>query len=413
MRKCSVVLVRLGIACVAIVTAVPRPQAANLTFPSDPDFLSGQLPTRGKPAPPSETQAQDRARAEAASKRAAERIKALQREADALVKQERTLLAELRKLEIDRELRVEELGQIEREMAETKQALADTTARAASLQNVVETQRPEVEARLVQLYKMGRAGYWRLLLDTKDIRSIGRAYRTASAMTRLDRERVQAHAQTIEALRRERRDLEARLKTIASLQGRAIKARAAADRAVAARTALIASIDQRRDLNAQLMGELEAAQQKLQRTVIQLGRPASTALPIRPFRGALPWPCEGGIVTGRFGSRQNAAGAASSRNGIDISLAEGEPVRSVHEGTVAFADAFTGYGNLVIIDHGDGSHSLYGHLRDLRVERGTHVDAQTQVGESGRNPAGNPSLYFELRVDGKPVDPLQWLRKPL
>jgi len=85
----------------------------------------------------------------------------------------------------------------------------------------------------------------------------------------------------------------------------------------------------------------------------------------------------------------------------------------VHDGTVAFAGQFTGYGNLVIVDHGDGAHSLYGHLRSVGVQRGSPVDTHAEVGESGRNPAGNPALYFELRVDGKPVDPLQWLKKPL
>jgi murein hydrolase activator len=352
-----------------------------------------------------QTQAQERARRDAASKRAADRIRALQREAEALVKQERSLLAELRKLEIDRELRVEEVGQVQRELASTREALADAERRAGELKAIAETQRPEVEARLVQLYKMGRAGYWRLLLDTEDVQAIGRAYRTASALTRIDRERVQAHAATLASLQRERQELQTRVKAISTLEARALKARAAADSAVAARAALIKSIDERRDLNAQLTGELEAAQLKLQRTVGELGKPAVAALPLRPFRGALPWPAEG-IVTQRFG-RQHTP------NGIEVSLPEGEPVRAVHEGTVAFADQFTGYGNLVIVDHGDGSHSLYGHLRELRVERGTHVDAQTQVGESGRNPGGNPALYFELRVDGKPVDPVQWLRKSL
>lgn len=351
-----------------------------------------------------QSQSEDRARREAASKRAAERIRALQKEADALVTRERSLLAELRKLEIDRELRIEEVGQIEREMAETREALAESRRRATELQATAASQRPEIEARLVQLYKMGPAGYWRLLLDTKDVRAIGRAYRTAAALTRIHRERVRAHAETLQALRTEQQGLEARVRAIAALQDRARKAKAAADTAVAARSALIASIDERRDLNAQLTGELEAAQLKLQRAVDDLGRPPAAALPLRPFRGALPWPADG-VITKRFGREQAA-------NGIELSIAEGEPVRAVHEGTVAFAGPFSGYGNLVIVDHGDGSHSLYGHLRDLRVERGTHVDARTQVGESGRNLGGNPALYFELRVDGQPVDPLQWFRKP-
>jgi septal ring factor EnvC (AmiA/AmiB activator) len=259
---------------------------------------------------------------------------------------------------------------------------------------------------------MGRAGYWRLLLDVDDLRSMGRAYRTASAMTRLDRDRIQQHQRTLEELSRERTALEARAKEVTSLQRKAASARAAVERAVAARTELVDSIDARRDLNAQLVGELEAAQQRLQASVAQIGGGrAAMTLPLRPFRGAIPWPATG-IVTGRFG-RQPAGrfGATVTRNGVEISLAEGQPVRAVHEGTVAYADRFTGYGNLVIIDHGDGAYSLYGHLDSLAVARGDRVEAQTRVGTSGRNPSGNPSLYFELRIDAKPVDPLQWLKK--
>jgi len=86
-------------------------------------------------------------------------------------------------------------------------------------------------------------------------------------------------------------------------------------------------------------------------------------------------------------------------------------VQAVHEGTVAYADLFTGYANLVIIEHADKSYTLYGHLSSLAVKKGDRVDAGSTVGLAGRNPAGNPSLYFELRIDGKPVDPLQWLKR--
>jgi septal ring factor EnvC (AmiA/AmiB activator) len=349
---------------------------------------------------------------DAVSKRAAERIRALQKESDALASQERTLLTELRKLEVDRELKSEELASAERELRRTREQVAATSARAAALKNHAETERPEVERRLVDLYKMGRAGYWRLLLDVDNLRSIGRVYRTAAALNRLDRERVQQHERTLQSLKQEQDALEAHLKDVSKLQGQALAARAAIDRAVAARTALVASIDQRRDLNAQLAGELEAAQQRLQGTVAQLGDTgASVILPLPAFRGALPWPAQG-IVTGRFGRQTNSRfGTAIARSGIEISVAEGQTVRSVHEGTVAYADQFTGYGNLVIVDHGDSAYSLYGYLSSLEVARGAHIGAQTQVGASGRDPSGNPAVYFELRIDGKPVDPLQWLKK--
>jgi septal ring factor EnvC (AmiA/AmiB activator) len=356
--------------------------------------------------------APDRTAADAAAQRAAERIRALQKESEALASQERTLLVELRKLEVERALKSEELATVERELRETRGKVTATIARAAALRDAADTERPGVEQRLVQLYKLGHAGYWRLLLDSDDLRAIGRAYRTASALNRLDRERVLQHQRTLEALTRERLALETHLKDIARLQERAVAARNAADRAVASRTALVASIDARRDLNAQLAGELEAAQQRLQGTVAQLGgRGGPVMLPLRPFRGALPWPAPG-VVIGRFGRATSSRfGTSIARNGIEISLAEGQPVRAVHEGTVAFSDQFTGYGNLVIVDHGDGAYSLYGYLSSLEAARGAHVEAQTRVGSSGRNPSGNPALYFELRIDGRPVDPVQWLKR--
>jgi septal ring factor EnvC (AmiA/AmiB activator) len=104
-------------------------------------------------------------------------------------------------------------------------------------------------------------------------------------------------------------------------------------------------------------------------------------------------------------------GTAIARSGIEISLAEGQPVQAIHEGTVAYADQFTGYGDLVIVDHGEGVYSLYGYLASIEATRGQRVEAHTRIGASGRNPSGNPALYFELRVDGKPVDPLQWLKR--
>jgi septal ring factor EnvC (AmiA/AmiB activator) len=259
---------------------------------------------------------------------------------------------------------------------------------------------------------MGRAGYWRLLLDVDNLRSIGRVYRTASALNHLDRERAQQHERTLLALTREREALEAHVRDVTRLQQQAVSAKAALDRAVAARTALVTSIDERRDLNAQMTGELEAARQKLQGTVAQLdGRAVGPMLPLAPFRGALPWPAQG-VVIGRFGRQTSSRfGTAIARSGIEISIAEGQPVRAVHEGTVAYADQFTGYGNLVIVDHGDGAYSLYGYLSSLGVARGAHLDLQSELGTSGRAPNGNPALYFELRIDGKPVDPLQWLKR--
>ena len=135
-----------------------------------------------------------------------------------------------------------------------------------------------------------------------------------------------------------------------------------------------------------------------------------TDLPFQPFRGALDWPVRGRVVT-RFGpSRDGRFGTAIVRNGIEIAAAEGTPVHAVHGGSVAFAAPFAGFGTLVILDHGRGAFTMYGHLGESRVERGARVPRQGVIGTVGVAPAGAAALYFEVRVDGRPADPLQWLR---
>jgi septal ring factor EnvC (AmiA/AmiB activator) len=365
--------------------------------------------TAQAPAPPAQA---DRAQAEALSRRAAERLSALQKESDALARQEQTLLVELRSMEVDRQIKVEQLAAVERDTAAAQQALERATARTTALQADANRQRPDVDRRLVQLYKLGRAGYWRLLLDVDDLRTLGRAYRTAAALNRIDRDRVEEHRRTLADLAKERSVLQARVRELQGLQRKARDARAAVERAVASHTALVSSIDERRDLNARLANELQEAQQKLQTSISQMaaGKTVpSVGLPLSPFQGGLPWPAEG-VLTQRFG-RVNKNGVIMMRNGIELSLPEGQPVHAIHEGTVGFASQFSGYGNLVIIDHGDRSYSLYGHLSSLNVQRGERVERSAVVGMTGRNPAGNPALYFELRIDGKAVDPLQWLKR--
>ena len=85
-------------------------------------------------------------------------------------------------------------------------------------------------------------------------------------------------------------------------------------------------------------------------------------------------------------------------------------MRAVHGGTIGYADAFTGFGNLVIVEHGGNNFSVYGYLSSIAVARGDSVETGAELGHVGLAPAGPPALYFEMRIDGKSVDPLQWLK---
>jgi len=354
----------------------------------------------------------DRARTEALAKRAAERMQALQREAERLASQETSLLTELRRLEIDRQLKAEQLKMATADLAKTQAELDATTARMASLTAEEAAERPEVQARLVEMYKLGQARYARLLLATPDLRRLGQASRLVAALAKMDRDRIAAHQKTIAELASTRTALEQRGREASAVRAASEKTQAAAARAAQAQTELIREIDRRRDLNAQLAGELQAAQQKLQAALRDAAPGAGTeptALPLRPFRGDLNWPIDGSIRK-PFG-RPAAAAAASPAKGVEISAPDGTLVTAVHDGVVAFAGNFSGFGNLVILDHGSQSFSLYGDLLDVAVAKGARLDRGQAVGVAGPLPGGGTGLYFELRVDGQVVDPLQWLKK--
>jgi murein hydrolase activator len=341
--------------------------------------------------------------------RVSERLKTLHQQADELAAREKTLLVELRRLELVRDIRAEEQRAADANLAAAGRELADTTAHLEALERRQADELPGLERRLVELYKLGGGGYLRLLLSVDDVRDLGRAYRTVAALAALDRERVRAHASTVGSLRKVRADLERQREGAARAEEEARDAAAAASVAVAARAGLIAQIDARRDLNARFVGELLDAQHKLAATVSSLPS-AGTALPFQPFQGALDWPVAG-TVTGRFGrGRGSRFGTTIARNGLEIAAPSGAPVAAVHEGEVAFAGPFTGYGNLVILDHGDHAYTLYGFLSAIDVVKGGRVTGGARLGQVGASPAGQPALYFEVRVDGKAVDPLQWLK---
>jgi len=343
--------------------------------------------------------------------RVKERIEALQREADRLAVEARTVLGDLRRLEVQRTLAAEQLVQADAAVSDAAADLEIATERVAAMEQKRVASLPDLKGRFVELYKHGRGGYARMLAGVRDLREFGRATRAVTSLSHINQLRIEEHRRTVEQLRKERLVAEQKTRALEAKRADARRARGAAERAVAAREALIDEIDRRRDLNAQLAGELQIAHERLEHamTDIASGKPVdAVAVPLAPFRGALDWPVVG-RVAGRFGD-SNRMTVAGVRNGIEIAAPDGTPVHVVHPGTVGFADTFSGYGTLVIVDHGANQYSLYGYLSSTSVERGQHVNAGDELGRVGSAPAGDTALYYEMRVDGRSVDPLKWLK---
>jgi septal ring factor EnvC (AmiA/AmiB activator) len=129
-------------------------------------------------------------------------------------------------------------------------------------------------------------------------------------------------------------------------------------------------------------------------------------------KGRLGWPTLGEVVA-FFGRQKHPKfDTLINRKGIEIQSRQGQPIRSVYQGTVAYADWFRGYGLLIILDHGENYYSLYAHAAKLLVSVGDRVRTQQVIGEIGDTGlTGDENLYFEIRRGGEPQNPLTWLKR--
>jgi len=339
----------------------------------------------------------------ALTRRANERLRALYEEADRLASQEQTVLRELRQLEIALQIAREEFQRADTAVTEAATLRDALNAQVATLERTRDEEHPRLAARLAEMYKLGRRRYAKLLLSVTDVRGLGRSIRSLASLADRDRARVRAYEARLGTLQATRAELEAQQRALDGRRAEAATARATTEAAVAAQTARIREIDARRDVNAKLVSELQTARQQLEATIAR-AEPVPVALPIASFRGALPWPVMGTV-------RRPQGPAMSQRPGLEIAASEGTPVQAVHNGAVAYAGSFDGLGNLIIVDHGEQTFSLYGHLLDVAVGRGVTVSAQQPLGRVGLTIFGSPALYFELRVNGKSVDATAWLER--
>ena len=182
-----------------------------------------------------------------------------------------------------------------------------------------------------------------------------------------------------------------------------------------ARRVLLASVRGERDLHERAAREADGQGRKLAEFIAALPPARSGEVPYRGFaelRGRLPSPAVGRVEVG-FGKVVDPRfGTVTVQKGVDIAASPGEAVRAVAPGRVVHAGWFKGYGNLVIVDHGDGYHTLVAHLASMTTAAGEDVEAGSLLGTVGDTGSMKGAyLYFEVREKGRPLDPAAWLAR--
>ncbi len=250
--------------------------------------------------------------------------------------------------------------------------------------------RPALAAHARALYKLGDMSYLRLLLSIDKPSDFFRGYRFVSTLARNDNARVAVFRRDLGTLGVEKAALERRTKESIELRNRLQVVRRSLDQQRARKTDLLTSLVERKETNAAYVEELAQAEGRLQQMLGGLEGGEAVAVPMGAFRGSLPWPVEGRLLAG-FGRRKHPRfDTYTIHNGLEIGAAAGTPVRAVHEGVVAYADRFRGYGLLVVVDHGGKHHSLYAQLGEVAVVAGQVIASGDVVGTTGEGGGEGP-----------------------
>ena len=383
-----------------------RPLSKLFTVATMPFWLA--LAQAQQPASPNDTAAQLGA--------LADEIQAIQQKLDAQEKERSTLQQALREAEL-------QISESDQRLAEVMQAQEALQQQLTQLDNqrtrllVAQRGRTDIiEQGIQQLWAVQQGGGLRVWLGDQDPQKVARHLAYLERIVEDQQVIIAEYQQALLAIGENRNaaadtqsQLDIQRETLADAQ------RALADQQ-AARQQAIADISATLQTDQQRLAELERDQVRLNALLgeiqdVAVRSESLSPANLQPFadtRGTLAMPVNGAPAN-RFGERRNAD---IRWRGWLISAEQGEPVQAVHGGRVIYSDWLRGQGLLVVIDHGDGWLSLYARNHSLLRRVGDRVNSGDLIARAGASGGSEASgLYFEIRRDGKPVDPADWIRR--
>ena len=307
---------------------------------------------------------------------------------------------------------INEIGTIEKDLNNTSDKVSSLTGKQKELLSVKSEQQHYIKQQVKAAYEIGNQEYLKVLLNQEDPSEIARMLTYYDYFNQARSKQIESYNLTLSDLDRvtleltgEAVVLESQRKALGTQQRNLAKVQKEKQITLQVLINQISTTGSALSKLEQNRGRLQQLLDKLQESLANLDAPRSTQL-FAGMQGKLLLPVEGRIIH-RFGNQRNQG--KLKWHGILIDAAEGASVYAVHHGRVVFSDWLRGFGLLMIISHGEGYMSLYGHNQALFRETGDWVSAGeviAAVGDSGGQ--DKTGLYFEIRIDGKPNNPQSW-----
>ena len=331
---------------------------------------------------------------------------------------ETDIIIQLNQVDQDLNRSRKRIAGLSREIEVFEKKIAETTAASEKLVNQIKANETYVAKRLVALYKLNWLGKFHVLASAQSLQEL---LKRKTAL-----ERILAYDEmVIRELMNNRQDLEtvrSRLEMHRNEKRRRANAYQKQIKQIAAertqRAKLLAHIRKEKSVQLAAVESLKRAARDLDEKIKSLSIESAATIPqgytttepFQAYKGLLKMPVKGRIIS-LFGKFKNPRYQVFNfRSGIEIQSERGEPIAAVFAGKILYADWFKGYGNMIIIDHGENYYTVYAHIEEAFKSTGDAVEAGeviATVGDSGS--ITGPKLYFEVRHHGKPLDPMQWL----
>jgi murein hydrolase activator len=295
----------------------------------------------------------------------------------------------------------------DRDRMETESQIAQLVARIAR-------QKSQLRTRLVALYRLGGLSYLRIFMALDQRSDPSQAVSMLTFLVNHDSRMIERFEAANRELDSKRAELAVRQQQLAEIEKTVQERRRAVSAAYAQKRRILTALQAQESGSAEQLAELEEKGRRLERLVDVLSKQAAGEVPssdVRTYRGTLAWPVDGNVIE-HFGRQRNAKfSTVTMNNGLKIAATPRAPVRAVFQGTVLFSQWFKGYGNLIILDHGNQIVSLYGNIVAPEVAVGDRVTTgQSIAGVGDSEEAGGGYLYLEIRQENRPEDPQKWLR---